>query len=307
MPIIKVTNLSHSYNSGKDWAIKDLNFEIDSEGIVGLLGSNGAGKSTTMNIICGVINHTKGKVEIDGIDLRKAAKIAKINLGFLPQDPPLYLDLTVDEYLNHCAKLRLMDSKSIKNAIEEVKEKVQITHFSNRLLKNLSGGYRQRVGIAQAIIHKPKLVVLDEPTVGLDPNQILEVRNLVREIAIDRAVLISTHILSEVELMCKDVIMIESGSVVYNGSLKNFKKIETSQAIIVRFDILPKIEELITINGITTVEELDKNSLRLEFTGVDNISRLLIRESIGREWEIIEVFYEQKSLDAVFAKLSKGI
>lgn len=305
MSIIKVTNLFHSYNSGKNWAVRDVNFEIHSKGIVGLLGSNGAGKSTTMNIICGVINHTKGTVEIDGIDIRKQAKSAKLNLGFLPQDPPLYLDLTVDEYLNHCARLRLMDSRMIPNAIEEVKEKVQVTHFSDRLLKNLSGGYRQRVGIAQAIIHKPKLVVLDEPTVGLDPNQIIEVRNLVREIATDRAVLISTHILSEVELMCKDVIMIEAGKVVFNGSLNDFKMIETIDSAIVRFDSTPALEEFAGIAGITFIEQLNDKEFRIGFNGVENMTGVLIKESVARNWNIQEVFYEQISLDSVFAKLSK--
>src|SRR6185437_10921234 len=163
-PIVSVQHLGHRYS--KAWAIRDINFAIDQKGILGLLGSNGAGKSTTMNIMCGVLNQTEGTVLIDGVDIRENPELAKRQIGFLPQNPPLYLDLTVDEYLIYTAELRKMDSMAIKPALEEAKDRCGITHFSNRLIKNLSGGYRQRVGIAQSIIHKRKLVVMDEPTNG---------------------------------------------------------------------------------------------------------------------------------------------
>ncbi|MDO7744559.1 MAG: ABC transporter ATP-binding protein, partial [Pedobacter sp.] len=169
--IVRIEHLSHRYS--KDWAIRDINFEIEQNGILGLLGSNGAGKSTTMNILCGVLNQTEGQVYIDGINLRQDPEKAKRLLGFLPQNAPLHLDLTVDEYLTYCANIRDIKPSQIKQAVAAVKEKCGIAHFSKRLISNLSGGYKQRVGIAQAIIHKPKLVVLDEPTNGLDPNQIL--------------------------------------------------------------------------------------------------------------------------------------
>ena len=144
--VLKIENLSHRYSSS--WVVRDLNMEIGSAGIVGLLGSNGAGKSTTMNIICGVLNPTTGTVQINGFDIRKKPEQAKKEIGFLPQNPPLYLDFTIDEYLYYAANLRAMDRKKIKAAVEEVKEKCGISHFSSRLIKNLSGGYRQRVGIA---------------------------------------------------------------------------------------------------------------------------------------------------------------
>ena len=153
--IVKVEHLSHRYSV--QWAVRDINFEISQTGIVGLLGSNGAGKSTIMNIICGVLSQTEGNVMIDGIDLRKNPVAAKQNIGFLPQKPPLYGDLTVDEYLTYAAQLRQMDPKAIPAALETAKEKCGISHFSKRLIKNLSGGYQQRVGIAQAIIHNPRL------------------------------------------------------------------------------------------------------------------------------------------------------
>ena len=183
--ILKVENLSHRYSS--NWAIREINLEIASTGVIGLLGSNGAGKSTAMNIICGVLNQTEGVVYIDGIDIRKYPELAKRNIGFLPQTPPLYSDFTVDEYLIYAAGLRFIEKNKIRAAVEEVKERTGITHFSSRLINNLSGGYKQRVGIAQAIIHKPRLVVMDEPTSGLDPNQIIEARKLIKEIEIGRA------------------------------------------------------------------------------------------------------------------------
>ncbi|HJD74941.1 MAG TPA: ABC transporter ATP-binding protein, partial [Bacteroides reticulotermitis] len=218
--IVKVENLSHRYSV--QWAVKDINFEISSKGIMGLLGSNGAGKSTTMNIICGVLKPTVGEVWINGVNLRENPVEAKKNIGFLPQKAPLYLDFTVNEYLTYCAHLRLMEPKQIKPAVEAAKERCGITHFSNRLIRNLSGGYQQRVGIAQAIVHNPKFVVLDEPTNGLDPNQIVEVRRLIKDIAEERAVLLSTHILSEVQATCQQIKMVENGHMVFSGTIEDF-------------------------------------------------------------------------------------
>lgn len=218
--IVDVEHLSHRYSV--DWAIRDINFSIEKNGILGLLGSNGAGKSTTMNIICGVLNQTEGDVFINGIDLRKNPVEAKKQIGFLPQKPPLHPDLTVDEYLVHCAVLRRMEKSKIRAAVDAAKERCEIAHFSDRLIKNLSGGYQQRVGIAQAIVHNPRFVVLDEPTNGLDPNQIVEIRNLIKELATDHAVLFSTHILSEVQATCDEIRMIDHGKVVFSGSMKEF-------------------------------------------------------------------------------------
>ncbi|HVK48826.1 MAG TPA: ABC transporter ATP-binding protein, partial [Pseudobacter sp.] len=198
--ILKIEALSHKYSSS--WAIRDINLEIDQTGVVGLLGSNGAGKSTMMNILCGVLNQTEGNVFINGIDLRKKPLEAKQFIGFLPQQPPVHMDLTVDEYLSFTAELRQIPDNKIKAAVGEAKERCGIAHFSTRLIRNLSGGYRQRVGIAQAIIHKPRLVVMDEPTNGLDPNQLIEARKLIRDIATDHTVLLSSHILSEIHLLC---------------------------------------------------------------------------------------------------------
>ena len=218
--IVKVEHLSHRYSI--QWAIRDINIEITRNGIYGLLGSNGAGKSTTMNIICGVLKQTEGEVYIKGINLRENPVEAKKHLGFLPQKPPLHMDLTVEEYLVHCANMRLIPAHEVQGAVKDVMGRCGISHFSRRLIRNLSGGYQQRLGIAQAIIHNPDFVVLDEPTNGLDPNQIVEIRELIREIAVDRTVILSTHILSEVQATCDYIRMIEEGQVVFAGTVDEF-------------------------------------------------------------------------------------
>ncbi|RYE22180.1 MAG: ABC transporter ATP-binding protein [Sphingobacteriales bacterium] len=300
--IVKIENLSHRYT--RDWAIRDISFEIDKTGILGLLGSNGAGKSTTMNILCGVLNQTEGNVYIDGIDIRQQPEEAKKLLGFLPQNAPLHLELTVEEYLIYCAEIRNVDKNNIKQAVAEVMEKCGVAHFANRLLRNLSGGYRQRVGIAQAIIHKPKLVVLDEPTNGLDPNQILEVRKLIKEIAEERAVIFSTHILSEVQAICRDIKMIENGRMVFADTMDAFNNYIMPDTMLVFMDNPPSVEELGAIPGITGVDTLNDRSIRLRFTATPDISKKIITMSVQQGWELKEIMLEKGSLDEVFAQLS---
>ena len=300
--IVKIEHLSHRYS--RDWAIKDINFEIAQVGILGLLGSNGAGKSTTMNILCGVLNQTEGNVYIDGIDLREKPEEAKKLLGFLPQNAPLHLDLTVSEYLTYCAHIRNIELSKVTASVDAVMEKCGVAHLAKRLLRNLSGGYRQRVGIAQAIIHQPKLVVLDEPTNGLDPNQILEVRKLIREIAEERAVLFSTHILSEVQAICKDIRMIESGRMVFADTMDAFNNYILPDSMLVFMDNPPVREELLTIPGITGVEFLNDRSIRLRFMASTSVSKELIKMSVHKGWELNEITLEKSSLDEVFAQLS---
>lgn len=302
--IIKVENLSHSYNGGKQWAVKDLNFDINERGIIGLVGSNGAGKSTFMNILCGTLDQTQGEVFINGIDLKKDPMTAKKFLGFLPQKAPLHMDLTVDEYLFHCARLRWMKKDEIPEAVEKAKHKCGISHYSNRLIRNLSGGYQQRVGIAQSIVHDPKFVVLDEPTNGLDPNQIIEVRNLIKKIGEEKMVLVSTHILSEVELLCDHITMIEHGQQVFSGTIDEFNgQIETN-AILVTLDNAPEKEVLTNVSGITEVEELSSNEFRLRSDKVKELTKKIVKESVESGWELSSIQVEKVPLDKVFAELS---
>ena len=300
--IIEVKQLSHKYNV--DWAIRDINFEIVKNGVVGLLGSNGAGKSTTMNIICDVLNQTEGDVIINGINLRDNPIEAKKYIGFLPQKAPLHTELTVDEYLYHCADIRLIPKDEIHEAIEVVKKKCGISHFSNRLISNLSGGYQQRVGIAQAIIHNPLFVILDEPTNGLDPNQILEIRYLIKNIAEDRAVLISTHILPEVQATCEYIKMIENGEIVFSGSIVEFNNYAAPSTLVSIMGSAPSTEELMKIESVTKVERLTKTRIRIHFIGDESIVNRIVKMSIKNSWGLKEIFLEKESLDNIFAKLS---
>lgn len=300
--IVKIEHLSHKYSSS--WAIRDINMEITQSGIVGLLGSNGAGKSTTMNILCGALNQTEGNVYINGVDIREEPEVAKRDIGFLPQTAPLYLELTVDEYLTYCAELRLIPKDKIKSALSDAKERCGITHFSRRLIGNLSGGYRQRVGIAQAIIHRPKLVVLDEPTNGLDPNQIIEVRSLIKEIATDRVVIFSSHILTEIQVLCKEIKMIEGGRIVFADTMDAFNNYVEPHSALLRMENPPAEAELLTIEGVNKVDFLTERQVRLYFNGDEEITERIIAASIQKGWKLREINLDKSALDEIFKQLS---
>ena len=286
--IVKVESLSHRYSV--QWAIRDIDFEITRNGIYGLLGSNGAGKSTTMNIMCGVLCPTLGDVYIQGVSMQKNPVEAKRNIGFLPQYPPLNPDLTVEEYLTYCSNLRHIPSRQVATAVKEVMERCGISHFRKRLLRNLSGGYQQRVGIAQAIVHKPALVVLDEPTNGLDPNQILEVRHLIQEIAEERTVILSTHILSEVQATCDYIRMIEQGRLVFSGTVGEFDSYITPDKIMVSLIALSSLEELSAIPGVVSVEELADMKYRLWATDVQEVIKRVVETSVLRGWQLTAIY-----------------
>lgn len=302
-PLVVVEGLSHRYS--KDWAIWDINLELGGNKIVGLLGSNGAGKSTMMNIICGVLTQTQGRVTINGYDINRESVEAKRQIGFLPQKPPLHTDLTVEEYLEYAANLRLIDKKRVKGAVEEALSKTAITHFRKRLIKNLSGGYQQRVGIAQAIIHNPKFIVLDEPTNGLDPNQILEIRNLIKEISQDKVVLLSTHILQEVQAMCHEIIMIELGEFVFRGTMEEFSNSLASNTLILSFDSLPNLEEISSLEGVTGLEQSGDHIVKLHFDPSVDLQQQLITHSVERGWRLNEIYKEKINPDEIFKHFSK--
>ncbi|TDW97468.1 ABC transporter ATP-binding protein [Dinghuibacter silviterrae] len=301
--VVKVENLSHRYG-GSQWAIKDISFDIRGKGVLGLLGSNGAGKSTTMNIICGVLNQTAGNVYINDIDVRQHPLEAKRYLGFLPQKPPLHPDLTVDEYLTYTAHLRSVPGDEVKRAVGRAKEKCGITHFSQRLVRNLSGGYQQRVGIAQAIVHMPQFVVLDEPTNGLDPNQIVEIRHLIKELATDHAVLLSTHILSEVQATCDHIKMIEHGQLVFSGTTQEFDNYIEPDALVMGLETPPSLEDILSIPGVKSAEPIEPPFIRVKFSGSTDVVKRLVEKSVQDRWQLTEIRVERSSMDEVFAELS---
>ena len=274
--IVSVKNLSHRYSV--QWAIKDISFDITKKGVMGLLGSNGAGKSTTMNIICGVLNQTEGEVFINGINLRENPVEAKKYIGFLPQQPPLYTDLTVEEYLQNAAFLRLMDKSEVNKAVDIALERCSIAHFRNRLIKNLSGGYQQRVGIAQAIVHNPSFVVLDEPTNGLDPNQIVDIRNLIREIAEEHSV--------------------------FSGSMEDFDNYIAPDSFIIELNNSPGKEVLVRLAPNKGVEALSENRFRIFFNEDNTVTEKYVEASVMNDWNLKELVVERCSLDQIFAQLS---
>ena len=302
--ILKVENLSHRYSV--QWAIRDINFEITQNGVYGLLGSNGAGKSTTMNIICGVLKQTEGNVFIKGIDMRDNPVEAKRHIGFLPQKPPLHTDLTVEEYLTYCARLRQIARAEEGKVVDEVLARCGISHFRKRLIHNLSGGYQQRVGIAQAIIHRPDLVVLDEPTNGLDPNQILEIRHLIKAIAEECTVVLSTHILSEVQATCNYIRMIGQGTLVFSGTVDEFDNYILPNTVFATLVAAPPIEELKQLPGVVDVDELGGSNYRLRFSdSPQEMIERVVQTSVAKDWRLTEVRLEKSSLDDIFAELSK--
>lgn len=301
--ILEINDLSHRY--AVDWAIRNINIEIDSKGVVGLLGSNGAGKSTTMNIVCGVLHQTQGEVMLNGINIRTHPKEGKRFLGFLPQKAPLFPDLSVDEYLYHCAVLRGMAKGDIPEAMKVTKAKCGLVDKGYRLLKHLSGGYQQRVGIAQAIIHRPPFVVLDEPTNGLDPNQILGVRQLVRNISEECAVLISTHILSEVQAICDRIEMVDHGKLVFSGTLSEFSHCSAPSTVVAVMEQAPEDDLFMQIPGMRRVERLTSKRMRLHFSGEsDKMIQRVVHDAVEGGWQLSEVYAEKESLDTIFAKLS---
>ena len=228
--MIELKNLTKKY--GANTAVSNLSVKINDGEIVGFLGPNGAGKSTTMNMMTGYISSTSGSVEIDGHDILKEPETAKKLIGYLPELPPLYMDMTVSEYLNFVFDLKKAEGDKVQH-IKEVMSLAQISGVQSRLIKNLSKGYKQRVGIAQALVGNPKVLILDEPTVGLDPNQIQEIRSLIKTLGEYRTVIISSHILSEISSVCDKVLIINNGRLVVYDTLKNINEKLVSSSVYV--------------------------------------------------------------------------
>ena len=220
--MIEIQNLSKRY--GSTYAVDHISFNINQGEILGFLGRNGAGKSTTMNMVTGYISSTSGSVLIDGYDILEHPREAKQHIGYLPELPPLYLDMTVEEYLKFVCNIKEVKTKSQKPHIDDILELVRITDHRKRLIKNLSKGYRQRVGIAQALVGNPEVIILDEPTVGLDPRQIIEIRNLVKQLGQGHTVVLSSHILHEVADVCERVVIINKGKIVAQDKLENLTR-----------------------------------------------------------------------------------
>ena len=254
MNVITVEGVSKRY--GQHLAVDNINFRVDDGEIVGFLGPNGAGKSTTMNIITGYLSATAGKVTVDGYDVLEDPDQVKRRVGYLPELPPLYVDMTVREYLRFVARLKKADRSTWANHQERILELAGIAHVRDRLIKNLSKGYRQRVGLAQALVGNPKVLILDEPTIGLDPHQIIEIRNLIRELGHEHTIILSSHILPEVSAVCDRVIIISRGRLVASDTTENLgKRLHDSSQF--RLRVAGSEEDALTaVGGVEGVNEV---------------------------------------------------
>ena len=310
--MIEVSNLVKKY--GGHTAVDHLSFQIEKGKIYGFLGPNGAGKSTTMNMITGYIASTEGKVMIDGHDILEEPEAAKKCIGYLPEMPPLYFDMTVLEYMKFAADLKKIPRNQKDKQIKEVMDMVKITDMKDRLIKNLSKGYRQRVGLAQAILGYPEVIILDEPTVGLDPKQIIEIRDLIKSLKQKHTVILSSHILSEVRAVCDYVLIISHGKLVASDAPDNLERLAAgSNSLLMKVkgekDTIRK--DLETIEGVTGVEMSYDSDEELWKTKVSIQENVDIREKVfyamaKANCPIYEMQVKRVSLEDVFLELTEG-
>lgn len=299
--LIQAINLQRYY--ADTHAVQDVSFELHQGDILGFLGPNGAGKSTTMQMLSGVLAPSAGQVLINGFDMLDQAKQAKSQIGYLPEIPPLYPELTVDEYLSYCAKLRRINKKQIDDAIDEAKTHCGLNNVSRKLIGNLSKGYQQRVGIAQAIIHKPAVIILDEPTVGLDPIQIREIRQLIKQLGEHHGVILSTHILPEVQAVCNRVQIINQGRLVFSERMDVIKE-HGNNFITVSFDRPPPTEQLLAIAGISQVDEIQPGRFRLKIEDSNPMGELIVSAAVAQDWGLQELTPEKHTLEHIFVELT---
>jgi ABC-2 type transport system ATP-binding protein len=299
--LIEARHLSRRY--GPTLAVADLSLTLRKGEILGLLGPNGAGKTTTLKMLAGCLAPTAGEVQIKGQSLNEHPQAAKRNLGYLPEQPPLYPELSVDEYLTFCAGLHGVPRSARAGAVTQAKSACSLNEVAQRNIGNLSKGYQQRVGLAQAIIHRPPVIVLDEPTVGLDPNQIREIRSLITELGRSHSVILSSHILPEIQAVCSRVMIIDSGRVVYDQPIVDAAAARFD-SVIVGFRRPPESGALIGVHGVTGVEALGEGRFRLRLQeGTD--PREAVADAAARNgWGLIELRAELKTLEETFVELT---
>ncbi len=307
--MIEVSHLSKRY--GTHLAVDDASFSIQKGEVVGFLGPNGAGKSTIMNILTGYLSFTTGSVQIDGFDIVENPEQAKRRIGYLPELPPLYLDMTVKEYLSFVYDLRKVKLPR-KPHIEEICRLVKIENVYDRLIKNLSKGYRQRVGIAQALIGNPDVLILDEPTVGLDPKQIIEIRSLISRLGKNHTVILSSHILSEVQAVCERVIVINRGVIIADDTPDNLSKnLSNDHSLVAR--VIGPVREvtrlLATIKGVERVTCLGKkeegsNDYLIEPDRETDVRRPIFERLSDRKWPLIMLRTNELTLEQIFLRLT---
>jgi ABC-2 type transport system ATP-binding protein len=298
---IEVKNLSKFY--GQQAAVNDISFSIQKGEIVGFLGPNGAGKSTTMKILTGFIPATSGEVKICGMEVDVDSLETRKKIGYLPENNPLYLDMYVREYLEFVGKIYKVPN--LKARIDEMIQQVGLELEQNKKIGMLSKGYRQRVGLAQAIIHDPEVLILDEPTTGLDPNQLVEIRELIKRIGKSKTVMLSTHIMQEVEAICDRVIIIKSGKIVANSTAAELQHEENKQVVYVEFEGELAKNALKKEAGITTVESVGINAWLVESDNAVDLRKLIAQFAQKNNLLVLTLRKEEKTLEEVFKELTK--
>lgn len=308
--MIEVKNLVKRY--GNHIAVDHLSFTVEKGQVLGFLGPNGAGKSTTMNIITGYISATEGTISVNGLDVFEEPEEVKKMIGYLPEIPPLYPDMTVQEYLSFVADIKKVKKADKKQMIVEIMDATKITHMANRLIKHLSKGYRQRVGLAQAIMGYPELIILDEPTVGLDPKQIIEIRELIRELSKNHTIILSSHIMQEVSAVCDTVLIIDKGKLVLIDKPENLKLhfgATGGLKLIIRGEAEHVINALEKINRITKIEaqeayEAGTVSLLVYCDEKEDIREEVFRAMCEADTPLLEMQSLRMSLEDIFLKVT---
>lgn len=300
-----IEHLTKTYGAQK--AVNDISFEVRKGEIVGFLGPNGAGKSTTLKIATTYLPPSSGRVVVGGFDVVARPMQVKRITGYLPEHNPLYLDLYVHEYLNFVGQLYGLTGATLKKRVDEMIGLCGLTPEQNKKIESLSKGYRQRIGLAQSLIHDPEVLILDEPTSGLDPNQLLEIRKLIRDISRNKTVIFSTHIMQEVEALCERVVVINRGVIVANDRLQNLLAAKKGVSkIVVEFESPVAVEELLRLPGILQMIYLGENRYRLDIAHGADIRPEIFRFAADRNLSLIGLRQEENSLEGIFRELTEG-
>ncbi|MCB9245532.1 MAG: gliding motility-associated ABC transporter ATP-binding subunit GldA [Flavobacteriales bacterium] len=298
---IRVRELTKTYDTQR--AVNGISFEIPSGRVVGFLGPNGAGKSTTMKMITGYLMPDSGEVSVNGRDIRKDLSAIQADIGYLPEHNPLYTEMYVREFLSFAAKLSGV-ARNVRERVEDIIDRTGLRPEAQKRIHQLSKGYRQRVGLAQALIHNPAVLILDEPTSGLDPNQVSEIRNLIRDISADKTILLSTHIMQEVEAMCDHVIIINKGIIVVDEELNTLRNAHSELFHRVRFKMEMPINLMHQLPGVHSVERVKEGEYRLKLREAEGIEENLFRLAVEQQNILLEQNRERKSLESLFQSLT---
>ena len=300
---LSALHLTRRYGTGL--AVAELDLELRRGEVLGLLGPNGAGKSTTLQMLTGNLAPSSGSITICGIDLLEHPQRAKAKIGYLPEIPPLYRELNVEEFLTFCARLHRLPRAEIPQAVYTAKARCGLGDMGRRLIAHLSKGYQQRVGIAQAILHQPDVVILDEPTVGLDPNQIRDIRALIHELSVGHSVILSTHILAEVEAVCDRVKIMHRGKIVFSDSIDGLRHSRQTEMLLVGFARPPTLAEFTQATGVSAVKRLGGGLFQIHDGTQSALTETITQVAAAQDWGLTQLMPQRRSLEDVFSELTR--